>query len=157
MKSVSFVPKTIPAGGASQSPLGRLLVDRHRSKRCIFIICVVQIHFISVLMAFMKSPSVKCNDNSNDSMTTTTIKNNDITAIPKTNKISSLLFLNISNFYGRLLNFTFSMISPDKQMMHSPNMCNSYIVYNSRLNTHTLHNLHFLLHVFVWKINICFI
>ena len=33
MKSVSFVPKTIPAGDASQSPLDRLLVDWHRSKR----------------------------------------------------------------------------------------------------------------------------
>ena len=32
MKSIPFVPKTIPAGGASQSPLDRLSVDWNRSK-----------------------------------------------------------------------------------------------------------------------------
>ena len=37
MKSVSFVPKTVPAGGPSRSPLDRLPVDWHRSKLCIFI------------------------------------------------------------------------------------------------------------------------
>ena len=37
MKSISFVPKTIPADGSSRSPLDRLSVDWHRSKRCIFI------------------------------------------------------------------------------------------------------------------------
>ena len=37
MKSVSFVYKTIPAGGASQSTLDCLWVDWHRSKRWIFI------------------------------------------------------------------------------------------------------------------------
>ena len=31
MKSVSFVPKTIPAGGASRSPQDSLSEDRHRS------------------------------------------------------------------------------------------------------------------------------
>ena len=40
MKSVSFVPKTIPAGGASRSPLDRFWVDWHRSKRFIFIYVV---------------------------------------------------------------------------------------------------------------------
>ena len=38
MKSVSFVPKIIPAGSAShESSLDRLLLDWHCSKRCIFI------------------------------------------------------------------------------------------------------------------------
>ena len=38
MKSVSFMPKTIPAGGSSRSPLDRLSVDWHHSKRSIFIL-----------------------------------------------------------------------------------------------------------------------
>ena len=40
MKSVSFVPETIARGGPSRSPLDRLSVDWHSSKRGIFIIFV---------------------------------------------------------------------------------------------------------------------